>query len=61
MGWLKKMGFGSKNGSNANIVAILTHLRGHWGNRGKGDKGWLVYIVVAGIAIVAFLVLLIFD
>jgi len=42
-------------GSEAKIIQEIRHKRGHWGNHGNGDNGWIGYLVVVGICLVSFL------
>lgn len=48
-------------GSEAKIIQEIRHRSGHWGKHGNGDNGWIGYIIVLGICLVAFLFMLRFS
>ena len=37
------------------------HLKGHWGNPGQGKNGCWLYIIVAGVIIMAIVFTIIFN
>ncbi len=48
-------------GTAAFIIQKCVYNKGHWGNHGNKDNGWIGYVIVLGIMIVSFLFLLFFT